>query len=77
MHMFLSLIGIWAIKRNNIKENTKRKKTLNININEMKRRPIQISMAMEREEVAQMPEIAEAEMPGLSISEAEMPEICK
>ena len=43
----------------------------------MKRRPIQISMAMERGEVAEMPEIAEAEMPGLSISEAEMPEICK
>ena len=44
-------------------ESTKQKKTININVNEMKRRPIQISMAMERGEVTKIQEIAEAEMP--------------
>ena len=51
-------------------ESMKRNKTLNINVNAMKKRPIKISMAMERGEVVEMPEIAEgAEMPGI----AEMP----
>ena len=42
----------------------KRNKTIHINVNELKTRPVKISMAMEkRGEVAEMPEIAEAEMP--------------
>ena len=44
-------------------ESTKQKKTININVSEMKRPPIQISMAMERGEVTKIQEIAEAEMP--------------
>ena len=48
-------------------KSTKRNKTLNINVNAMKKRPIKISMAMERGEVVEMPGIAEgAEMPGIS-----------
>jgi len=59
-------MGIWGIKQNNKTidpihlESMKRMKTININLNEMKIWPIQISM--ERGVVTKIPEIAEAEI---------------